>query len=281
MAITITANYVKFIRGTKAAYQGLASHDPDTLYFVYENKEATSGLLYLGDKLISGGGISNVTKLSDLEDILLSEGIGQDDILTYDTSLQKWVNTPLSDVLERIISVFTGATTSENGTSGLVPAPQAGDNNKFLKGDGTWAYTPGAEDIEDLRAVIATVVGEDTNKSMRQVSAEEVAKVVAEAPESFDTLKEIAEWIQKHPEDVAELNAKINELDRRVTANEGSIVSINSELEILSPKVASLETDLSNLTSRVTQNEGDILNLQTITEDLDARLKWWEIDTDI
>jgi hypothetical protein len=35
--------------------------------------------------------------------------------------------------------VFTGATSSTAGTAGLVPAPAAGDNAKFLKGDGTWA----------------------------------------------------------------------------------------------------------------------------------------------
>ena len=36
-------------------------------------------------------------------------------------------------------SVFSGADGSDAGTSGLVPAPTATDNTKFLKGDGTWA----------------------------------------------------------------------------------------------------------------------------------------------
>jgi len=35
-------------------------------------------------------------------------------------------------------TVMTGATSSTAGTSGLVPAPQAGDNEKFLSGDGTY-----------------------------------------------------------------------------------------------------------------------------------------------
>ena len=34
---------------------------------------------------------------------------------------------------------MTGATSSAAGTSGLVPAPAAGDQDKFLKGDGTWS----------------------------------------------------------------------------------------------------------------------------------------------
>lgn len=35
-------------------------------------------------------------------------------------------------------SAFTGADGSTAGTAGLVPAPAAGDNTKFLGGDGTW-----------------------------------------------------------------------------------------------------------------------------------------------
>ena len=35
-------------------------------------------------------------------------------------------------------SVFKGATTSSAGSTGLVPAPAAGNNLKFLRGDGTW-----------------------------------------------------------------------------------------------------------------------------------------------
>lgn len=40
-------------------------------------------------------------------------------------------------------SVMTGATAEEAGTSGFVPAPAAGDQNKFLRGDGTWAEIEG------------------------------------------------------------------------------------------------------------------------------------------
>ncbi len=36
---------------------------------------------------------------------------------------------------------FTGATAGVAGASGLVPAPAAGDQNKVLKGDGTWGTT--------------------------------------------------------------------------------------------------------------------------------------------
>ena len=45
-------------------------------------------------------------------------------------------------------SVFTGATSSAAGSSGLVKAPAAGDQAKFLKGDGTWG-TPSDTDTKN------------------------------------------------------------------------------------------------------------------------------------
>ena len=38
-------------------------------------------------------------------------------------------------------ATFTGATSIAGGTSGMVPAPAAGNNKYFLRGDGTWART--------------------------------------------------------------------------------------------------------------------------------------------
>ena len=40
------------------------------------------------------------------------------------------------------LNSFTGAAGLASGATGLVPAPQAGDNEKFLCGDGTWANVP-------------------------------------------------------------------------------------------------------------------------------------------
>lgn len=51
--ITQYGNYVKFLRGTPNAYEQLTPKDNDTLYFVSETN-ADRGVLYLGEKLISG-----------------------------------------------------------------------------------------------------------------------------------------------------------------------------------------------------------------------------------
>ena len=48
---------------------------------------------------------------------------------------------------------------------------------------------------KEVESTISTLVGKDTGKSVRSVSAEEVAKIVNSADTRYDTLKEIADWI--------------------------------------------------------------------------------------
>lgn len=62
--------------------------------------------------------------------------------------------------------------------------------------------------------VVSTLIGEDTGKSARTIANEELAKqlIADNAQESLDTLKEIAEWIQQHPESASEMNDAIEGL---------------------------------------------------------------------
>ncbi len=60
----------------------------------------------------------------------------------YDTSESAKKKTLWSSLKTIVKAVFTGATSGANGTSGDVPAPQAGDENKWLKGSGGWANLP-------------------------------------------------------------------------------------------------------------------------------------------
>ena len=55
------------------------------------------------------------------------------------------------DAIRAFLVPFTGATASIDGASGLVPAPEAGDQDKVLKGDGTWG-TLSVSDIPNIDA---------------------------------------------------------------------------------------------------------------------------------
>lgn len=64
-------------------------------------------------------------------------------------------------------SIFTGATPSKAGTTGLVPSPVAGYNDRFLRGDGTWVKIsmPTATDLAtglDLSAYLTSDTAQST-----------------------------------------------------------------------------------------------------------------------
>jgi len=87
------ANYVKFMRGTPKAYEMLLASpekpNVDTLYFISE-ADSTNAVLYLGEKLIAGGGgAAGKISLSELTDIALSTDLADKSILVYDTASGK------------------------------------------------------------------------------------------------------------------------------------------------------------------------------------------------
>lgn len=55
--------------------------------------------------------------------------------------------------VEEIVAadVFTGATSYTDGADGLVPGPKAGDEKKFLQGDGTWGIPAAQTTIKICR----------------------------------------------------------------------------------------------------------------------------------
>ena len=140
-------HYVKFMRGSISAWETLQSTPEkisnDTLYFIYQNAQtSTDGKLYLGSKLISGSGEGNIENINinDIGDIYIDdETLADKQILVYNETSKKWDNTSLSTIINTAVGVMEGATASTDGASGLVPVPKAGDQNKFLKGNKTWA----------------------------------------------------------------------------------------------------------------------------------------------
>ena len=130
------ANYVKFLRGTPEAYKALTSKDSNTLYFISKTDEKV-GKLYLGDILVAGNvtedGTSVLDSLGELTDVNL-QGLVSGQVLGYNGT--NWVPMDLPEAFEA--SIMGGAEADKAGTAGYVPAPQAGDHVKFLRGDGTW-----------------------------------------------------------------------------------------------------------------------------------------------
>lgn len=75
-------------------------------------------------------------------------------------------------------------------------------------------------DLSSLSDKVDVLIGTETGdnaKSVRTISAEEVAKVVAGAPASYDTLKEIADWIVNDTTGAAKMANDISALKTKTT----------------------------------------------------------------
>lgn len=121
--------YVKFSRGSIAAYEKLSVKNDDTLYFITD-PDSKKSKLYLGSELIS----SEITNISELQDLLITAASDKE-VLAFDSESGKWKNTNIVS----LIGVMTPATSDTAGGMGLVPAPGQGQEGYFLRGDGTWA----------------------------------------------------------------------------------------------------------------------------------------------
>lgn len=58
---------------------------------------------------------------------------------------------------KKTVRTMTGAGSGTAGTTGLVPAPAAGDNEKYLRGDGTWQAVSGG--VSDMTGATSSAAG--------------------------------------------------------------------------------------------------------------------------
>ena len=167
---------------------------------------------------------------------------------------------------------MVGATASTDGIQGLVPVPTAGQQNLFLRGDATWA-NPIAElqvQVGNLASELATVQGSDTTKSMRAVAQEEVAAIIDGADASFDTLKEIAEWISTHEDtaDIVSLQNDVKDLKDLIYDTPEELDPVTGE--VITPASVGLETRVGNLEDTLNGTDGLVSTVNTLQTDLIA-----------
>lgn len=134
--------------------------------------------------------------------------------------------------------------------------------------------------VTTVEGKVTTLIGDDASKSARTIASEEVAKIVAGADASYDTLKEIADWISSHKTDATAMNSAIVALEAIVDGigGDGEKATV---VEYVTDAIAALKigdyakaADLTALAGRVTTLErmahthinGDILDEYTQTE---------------
>lgn len=212
------------MRGSISAWENLnltpEKINDDTLYFIYESATNTKeGKLYLGQKLISGVGGSNSgtgnININDIGDVDIGSKIPLADyqILVYNDTSEKWENASLSTIINTKISeisVFIGAIKGENGNpniagvAGIVPAPPAGAHDKFLKGDGTWAFTPTPTFNSDIFSI------NNNEVDLNGFSSTSIGSIPIKTNAGLDWISLPAGRLNREIITMEELNARIN-----------------------------------------------------------------------
>lgn len=208
-------------------------------------------------------------------------------ILVYNSTTQKWEPKPPEYVLSLVVSVMNGASETDDGSAGLVPTPMAGQQNLYLQGNGTWS-----DPTTDIKSELARLKSTDTNSTIRQIAADEVAKIINNAPDSLDTLGEIAEWIANHDDviDIVEVTTDVTALNNAVfgpNGNDGLVNDVETldvlvngngnDVPGLVNNVSILQSNYTLLNNKVTNVTGRVDTLETTVSDLDNKLKWQDL----
>ncbi len=108
------------------------------------------------------------------------------------------------------------------------------------------------DSIKAINQTVDVLIGSDSNLSVREIASDELVKqlIPETAAESLDTLQEIADWIQSHPEDASAMNADIttlqNQLDEFNTSKGAVKKYIDDNIDTVNQSIDSAVDDIEN-----------------------------------
>lgn len=106
-------------------------------------------------------------------------------------------------------------------------------------------------------ADLATLIGTDAGKSARTIANEELAaQLIPEgAQEALNTLTEIAQWIQDHPNDASAMNAAITKLNGIVASIGGDEDEYATVMAAIEGKITAALKDIASGATKVEKSE--------------------------
>ena len=256
-----TESLVKFVRGTKQQFAQITKEN-DVLYFVYDSNDSTTGELWLGNKQIGDGGVDSLSSL-------ISGEVQDGNLLVYEAVSQDWVQMSPDEA----IRTMSGATSDTAGQSGFVPVPQAGDQDKFLKGDGTWSEVPSnivsvdekslvsVENVLSLNGYETAAVGTIPQKSSTGITWVNPSVSGGLSYTKVSSLDEVTQeatvYLVPNGNSTGNLYDEYMFLDGKAELIGNSSQAINLDdyvtNEIFNTKVSSLETSISTLETKVSE----------------------------
>ena len=124
-----------------------------------------------------------------------------------------------------------------------------------------------------LQTAIDTLNGSGAGSVAKAVS-DAIAKVVADAPSSFDTLKEISDWIASHSEDAATMNSAITKNTDAITAETSARSSADSALDSrVTTAESTIKANTTAITTETTNRTTAVSNEETARKSADSALE--------
>lgn len=174
---------------------------------------------------------------------------------------------------------------------------------KSADGKVSWVK-PDATTVEGLQTAVSTLqttIGDENSGLVKQINdnsaaieilngnnttegsvAYQIAQVVAGADASYDTLKEIADWISTHGTDAAAMNTQITTNKNDIAALKTQVgtepvatqisTAIDAALKDGESEKYALASDLSDANGKITALEGKV-GETSVTDQIDAALK--------
>ena len=90
-------------------------------------------------------------------------------------------------------------------------------------------------DITSIPSKVSELTNDSNYQTAEQISSTvttEIAKVVANAPENFDTLKEMSDWIAGHEDDASAMNSAISDNKTAITSLQNSKADTSNVIDI-------------------------------------------------
>ena len=297
-----TTSYVKFVRGTVTAWNQLRAANQiydDTLYFIYESADATTGSLYLGTKLIGGTSSGGANSLADLTDVIVSE-ISNKDILIYNGV--SWINGTIEDVINLNTSTLEIDPTGAITIAGFTQAEVGTIPQKDSSGNITWVAPGNLSEITNINNQLQNIYNkEEVNNliaSVNHLSYKKVGSLDEVNQDATDASRYIYlvptgnlsgnlydEYmvIDNQLEPVGSWEVNLNDYitNDELTAVLGNYITT----DIFNTKVGEIETSINSLVE-FKNGVGDLSTLNTYNENstlveqvnyLTEKLTWKEI----
>ena len=245
------ADYKHVVYLTQAEYDALEVKEEDKLYIITDltaNCVKTEEFNLLESR-VSSNETQIGTNTSDIASLQTTVGGHTTSIATNASdiaSLQTTVGGHTTSIANNASDIATLQTTVSGHTTSIATnTSNISDLQTTVSGHTTSIATHTTQIASNTDA-INTLNGDETTEGS---VAYQIAQIIADAPEAFNTLKEIADWIAEHPEDTAAMNAQIQQNTADIADNASDI--------------ASLQTTVSGHTTSIANNASDISDLQT------------------